>query len=39
MDPAALDALKVAKEVASEWERIVQPGMCFIIMLPEAEYV
>jgi hypothetical protein len=27
MDPAALDALKVAKEVASEWERIVQPGM------------
>jgi hypothetical protein len=26
MDPAALDALKVAKEVASEWERIVQPG-------------
>jgi hypothetical protein len=26
MDPAALDALKVAKEVATEWERIVQPG-------------
>lgn len=29
-DPAALDALKIVKEVASDWERKVQPGKLYL---------